>query len=130
MTTKEIISGNIISIDWEFTEVVDTHDNNWCEWALSGTGSDGRKYTGNCQGDFTDPENCHNNEIFDVYPVLPKVIEKTEPMPEQAEQWQQRIASVTGELLKYGIEIKIKSFQEFENATSQLNKLYQDELNY
>lgn len=74
MTTTEIIEGKEITIDWDFIEVQERHDNNWCEWTVEGIGNDNNFYLGSCQADGGNPENFHDDKIEDIElqkPIIP-----------------------------------------------------------
>lgn len=61
MTTIEIINEKNISIDWEFIDIQDRHDNNWCEWTVSGVDEYGNIYLGSCQADGSSPDSFHDS---------------------------------------------------------------------
>lgn len=129
MLTKELIQGKTISIDWQFTAPVEDHDNNWCEWMVTGTGSDGNTYSGNCQADRTDPEGCHDNEVTNIDFLFSVKGEIKVPVSYDKAEQERMIATVTSKLLEHGIEVKIRNFAEFEGATQMLNRI-EHETNY
>lgn len=61
MKTVEIINSRPVSIDWQFEEIIDRHDSNWCEWLVIGIDENSNKYTGNCQADGSHPEDLHDD---------------------------------------------------------------------
>lgn len=65
MKTTEIIDGIEVVIDWQFTEIQDRHDSNWCDWTVEGEGSDGKKYIGSCGADGSDPYDSYD-EVTDI----------------------------------------------------------------
>lgn len=44
-----------LNIIWDFEEIVERHDSNWCEWSLTGYDDDGNRYTANTQSDGSHP---------------------------------------------------------------------------
>lgn len=63
MTTKKIINGKQVTIDWEFEEVNEILRSDWYEWNVTGQEKHGsRKFTGNCQAHSEDPEHMHDVE--------------------------------------------------------------------
>ncbi len=68
MKTTETIDGIEVEIEWDFVEIVERHDSNWCDWYITGEGSDGKKYCANCSGDKWHPEYSHSDpENIEVY---------------------------------------------------------------
>lgn len=68
MKTTETIDGELVEIDWDFKEVMERHDSNWCDWMIIGEGSDGKTYGGNCQADGWHPYDLHDDpENIEVY---------------------------------------------------------------
>lgn len=65
MTTEETINGKKVTIEWEFIDIQDRHDSNWCEWTVSGTDADGNLYFGSCQADGRNPNDFHD-DVTDI----------------------------------------------------------------
>jgi hypothetical protein len=65
MKTTEIIDGKQVVIDWQFEEIQDRHDSNWCCWSVTGAGDDGKEYSGSCGADGSEPNDCHD-EVIDI----------------------------------------------------------------
>jgi len=61
MSTEEEINGIKVSIEWEFIEIVDRHDSNWCEWIVNGIGSNGLKYSATCEADGSNPSDLYSD---------------------------------------------------------------------
>jgi len=66
MKTTEQINGFEVNIEWEFKEIVDTHDSNWAEWSVIGKSEDGRKYQGTCFADATFPTSQYDKQILNI----------------------------------------------------------------
>jgi hypothetical protein len=57
MTTEQTnLTGEPITVDWEFDSIVERHDSDWCEWSLIGIGSDGSSWAGSTQAFGSNPE--------------------------------------------------------------------------
>ena len=61
MKTTETINGIEVEIEWDFQEIMERHDSNWCDWAIIGEGSDGKSYQANCGADAWHPEDSHSD---------------------------------------------------------------------
>jgi hypothetical protein len=61
MKTTHTIDGQLVEIKWEFMEVMEKHDSNWCDWMIIGEGSDGKTYGANCGADGWHPEDSHDS---------------------------------------------------------------------
>jgi hypothetical protein len=59
--TTETINGIPVEIEWEFHEIMERHDSNWCEWVIFGEGSDGKTYAGGCGADKNHPYDFHDD---------------------------------------------------------------------
>lgn len=65
MITNEIIDGNTVQIAWDFIEIVERHDSNWCMWKIIGEGDNEVRYIANCFADKNHPEDTWD-EIRDI----------------------------------------------------------------
>ena len=61
MKTTEKIFDKEIEIEWDFVEITEMHDSNWCEWFVKGYDSNGNVYHGSCQADGSNP-----NDSYDI----------------------------------------------------------------
>lgn len=55
LKTTETIEGKEVEITWQFVEIVERHDSNWCEWIVEGEDKEGNKYQGSAQADGSEP---------------------------------------------------------------------------
>lgn len=64
MRTTEIINGKKVEINWELTEIIERHDSDFCEWAISGMDIDGNEYEASCWafGDGSEASDVHDIE--------------------------------------------------------------------
>lgn len=65
MNTTEVINGQSRLIEWDWINVYERHDNNWCCWHVEGIDQQGNKYIATCQGDANNPDNFHS-DIEDI----------------------------------------------------------------
>jgi len=54
-----------LDIEWEFTEIVERHDSNWCEWSITGYDDKGNRYVATTQSDGTHPQ-MNDCDIYDI----------------------------------------------------------------
>lgn len=60
MVTEEYrINLKRVKITWEFEDIMDKLDDDWAEWALTGTDEEGNEYQGTAQATISDPEDCY-----------------------------------------------------------------------
>lgn len=77
------------------------------------------------------PEQLSSATVYENILPKHKYVHEAETLPDSLKnELEAKYRAAETELLTFGIETKIKTFQEFEDATFKLNKLYQDELNY
>ncbi len=66
MKTKEIINGVEIEMKWDFLEIFDRHDSNWCEWWVTASDGKGNEYNGSTQADANNPRDFNSGIVTDI----------------------------------------------------------------